>query len=68
MSDLLRVHDFVKLAAKYGFDMWYDPSLRLWTLVDTNNEVVDRFTRTVLRNMGIKRFAEVFLGVKDGHL
>jgi hypothetical protein len=63
MSHLIRVHDFVKLASKHGFDMWYDPKIRLWTLIDRDNNVVDYFTRAVLLKMGLNSFARVYLGV-----
>lgn len=65
MSTLIRVHDFVRLAKKHGFDMWYDPSIRLWTLMNSRGEVVDYFTRAVLNKMGFDRFAKVYLGVKN---
>lgn len=68
MSDLLRVHDFVRLAKQHGFDMWYDPAIRLWILMNDQGEAVEYFTRAVLRKMGFKRFAKVYLGVEDGYL
>lgn len=68
MSHLIRVHDFVKLASKHGFDMWYDPNIRLWTLMNSNNQAVDYFTRAVLLKMGLDRFARVYLGVRDGNV
>lgn len=61
---LLHVHDFVKLASEHGYSMWYDPNIRLWTLMDSGGQVVDYFTRAVLRNMGLSRFAQVYLGAK----
>lgn len=61
MSHLLRVHDFVRLAKEHGFDMWYDPNVRLWTLMDPQGQVVEYFTRAVLRKMGFDRFAKVYL-------
>lgn len=65
MSNLLRVHDFVKLASRHGFDMWYDPNIRFWTLIDDHGRVVDYFTKSVLNSMGLDKFARVYLNLQD---
>ena len=66
MGQLIRVHAFVKLANEYGYDMWYDPAIRMWTLMNPHGDVESYFTRAVLINMGLTRFATVYLGAKNG--
>ena len=57
------MNPFVKVAEKQGFVMWYDRSIRLWTVTKEGYET-EYYTKNILEEMGLYDFNQ-FLSRKE---
>ena len=51
---------FQKAAERFGYELWYDRSLKAWTLTKEGCET-EYFDSYMLNHMGLYKFVQVYL-------